>query len=615
MIIFKILFCLILGSVALFGKEIAITNDFTLTTTAYAQLTIEDANHSLTATDILENRFQNATNQTKTSYSQSAFWTKSVITNLSDKHQRLIIRNLRAGIDMIDIYIYKDKTLLKQKFLGDLREQNAREILATKSTFSLELDPNETVTLITRYQSLGSMDLVWEILSVMQYTKLNTTENIYYGIFGGIMIALIIYNLALFVGLRERFFLYYALQGLCMMWFLYATNGVIYFLETNIDLLFLTASTWFAPILMMIFSLLFVKNFLDLHRTNRFLNFGFYSFIFIGIIYLFIFIYGYLFNESLFITVTPSYITLSLVGYSLIVIASFVGVIKKIEGSLFIFIGELIYIISLVYISSILNAQIESSHQSYFLLPLGAIFEMLFFAFAIGVKIKSIKKRLEASQLISLNDQHFIKYGKLVGNIAHLWRQPLSFLAAEIAYLQTLKSMDQEEKIKDEFLKNLPKINYSIELINKSIKSFVDFYDVDPAKESLDPKQELKNLLLIYEYKIISLHLSVHIESQGEIAFKTEKLGFLQIYVTIFEMLFSEFEKCKLEKPLVHITIDHQKNDLKIIFVTNLCISDSSYFGHDWIMLQTIAKNRLHGNILFETFDGGSQFIFSLETL
>lgn len=52
--------------------------------------------------------------------------------NISDKKQELFFRNIRPGIDYIDIYILKNKKVVKKFFLGDLREQEKKRFFQEK---------------------------------------------------------------------------------------------------------------------------------------------------------------------------------------------------------------------------------------------------------------------------------------------------------------------------------------------------------------------------------------------------------------------------------------------------------------------------------------------------
>lgn len=315
-----ILFLIVLHA---FASPLIINDQTIHTTTANNQITIEDKAHTFIPNDILQNKFNHFSTAIKASYTSSVFWTKSDIQNNSEKTAKFILRNLRAGIDNIDVYIYENDKLVSSHILGDLRSQNLREIISSKSSFALFLAPHQKLTIITKYSSFGSLDLFWDVLEVNEYSKINGAENIAYGLFGGIILALMIYNLMMFFNLKEKMLVFYVFQGLSLLWFVYAISGIFYLLDFGLDLKFLTFSTWYSPVILLIFSILFVINFFDLKNNNKFFYHLMILFLMIDFGFLLFFVYAHFFDQSLFITKTSIYSNISFLICLIILIISF----------------------------------------------------------------------------------------------------------------------------------------------------------------------------------------------------------------------------------------------------------------------------------------------------
>lgn len=521
-------------------------------TTINSQITIEDKEKKYQKEDILNEHFENSTSKIKSSYTHSIFWTKSKIKNNSDEPSRIILRNIRAGIDYIDVYIYNEKNELKKTILlGDKTAQSTKEMLATKSVFSISFEPNEELTIVSKYSSLGSLDLYFEIFNASYYGYINGLENIFLGLFGGVIIALIIYNFNMFLTLKDSTFLYYILHGFFVFWFVFAVNGVFYFLDIGLGLDFLTATTWLAPILMLIFLMFFIEKFFNLKKTNRFFYKILFIFKLIALFYFVIFTYAYLKDENIFIDYSISYLNISFLNCIIIFIIAIWGYLKKIEGASYIIMGEGVYLLALIYISFILKGEISFSLLSHLIMPLSVFLEMIFFSLALNKKIKRIKQDLEDGQILWMQEKQYTEYGKIIGNISHQWRQPLSFLSSEIMYLNTLKLLNKEDCIKDEFLKTAPKLNYTIELMSQTINLFNEFYKDDSHVSKIIIKEEINNILSMYQYKITSNNIFIDFDCEKNIIINGNKVSFLQIIITLLDNSIDEFEKQKYIKPSI----------------------------------------------------------------
>lgn len=605
--------------------SLLILSTFLLAFSFTSHITVEDKNHSLTKEDILYDRFENFSSITKHAYSKSAFWTKETIQNSSNQKVDLMFRNLRSGTDFIDVFIYDGDTLLATYLLGDQRVQEERTILSTKSVFYQGLEPLQKLTIITKYVSFGSFDLYWEALPLHEYSKINGIENIFYGIFGGVVFTLVLYNLILYFSLLDKAILYYVIQGFFVGWFVYAVNGMWYLLDLGIGLEFITASTWFAPTLMLLFILLFIKEFFQLSKINQKLSYVLYTIIGILCLFFLILLYGYFSDFYIFTLISPLFLNFTFLVYIVILAIAFWGIMKKFDGAIYIFVGQFLYLFSLVYFTFVLSGNINSSFYTYFIIPFGVLTEMIFFSLAIGTKIKKIKQDFENTKLLSLQEEQYTQYGKIVGNISHQWKQPLSFLSSSIMYLQTLKTLHKEDKIKDEFLCMAPKLNYTIETMVETIDLFNNFYKDNRQKTVFSLKEELERMIKMYEYKLLTNHINIDLMCDENLQINTYKISFIQIFMILFNNTIEEYEKQEREKPIISLQIVKEKDTIIIVFSDNAGgIKDiqkafSLYFttkengqGIGLYILQTIVKEKFHGKIEVVNKDDGATFYIRL---
>jgi len=251
--------------------------------------------------------------------------------------------------------------------------------------------------------------------------------------------------------------------------------------------------------------------------------------------------------------------------------------------------------------------------------------EMVFFALALGTKIKQIKKDLDNAKTLSLQEEHYTEYGKIVGNISHQWKQPLSYLSSQIMYLSSLKTVNKGDMIEEEFLAVAPKLNYTIELMANTINLFNDFYQNPNEKRVIYLKKELEHLVAMYEYKLISNNIEVKLECDDELEFFTFKISFVQIIMTLLDNAIEQFEKSKAQERLILLTLKKKENTLVVIFEDNAggiklpletifnphVSSKNKKGGMGLHILKTILTEKLFGKIEVKNSQNGA--IFTLE--
>ncbi|MDD2698247.1 MAG: sensor histidine kinase [Arcobacteraceae bacterium] len=619
----KLLFYILFSFLTLNANVLCLDDTIQKINTINYQITVEDKEHNLSSENILKGEFQNFSTKATIGYSHSFFWTKTTIKNNSLKTTQYIFRNLRAGVDKIDVFIYDENKLLKTEYLGDKRGQKDREILSAKSAFLFHIQPNQQLTIITKYSSLGSLDLFWEILQLDRYSYMNGIDNILFGLFGGFIFLLILYNLMLFFTLKEKLFLFYTLQIFFIWWFIYAISGLFYFLDLELNLDFLTATTWLAPILMMFFSMLFIIEFFKLYQRNKTLYYLLLLFSALAVVFFLLFFYGYFFDETIFIDYSFIYLNISFLSYIFIFITSIWGMYKKIDGAVYIAIGEIIYLLSVIFITVMLKGETIFTNYSYFIMPIAVILQMLFYSFALSKKIKKMKNDFENTKLLLIQNQHYIEYGKMAGNISHQWKQPLSNLSSQIMYLSMLKTLNQEDKIKDEFLAMVPQLNYTIELMANTITLFNNTYQHSFDTTTINIKNTIEQLIHLYNYKIVLNNISVQVESlDNTLEIATHKDSFLQIFIILLDNSIDQFEKLKHQNSEINIQIIPRDDFVEIVFQDNAggiklplteifkphITSKEGKSGIGLHILETILHEKLYGQIEVKSIENRAIF-------
>lgn len=112
-------------------------------------------------------------------------------------------------LDYVDFFLLQQDNVIKHIATGDSRPFNSRELKDKNFVISHYQDTSQILTLLIKAKTQGSMVLPLSSLSIGGYAEHTSFENLAHGIYFGITIAMLLYNIMLFVYLKERSYLYY----------------------------------------------------------------------------------------------------------------------------------------------------------------------------------------------------------------------------------------------------------------------------------------------------------------------------------------------------------------------------------------------------------------------
>lgn len=121
---------------------------------------------------------------------------------------RRILEVGHASLDRIDLYLQGGEGWTHRQS-GDLLPYTARELPHRHHLFELELQPGQTYQLLLRVASNGTLTVpltLWEPGALWEYDQRSyALFSLYYGLLAG----LLVYNLFLYISLRDRLYLIY----------------------------------------------------------------------------------------------------------------------------------------------------------------------------------------------------------------------------------------------------------------------------------------------------------------------------------------------------------------------------------------------------------------------
>ena len=183
---------------------------------------LEDASQRLTLEDVLKaetaQRFKGGNDPAQAlsyGYTKSAYWLRLELSNSSPRSVERMLQIASWGISHLDWY-YPDSTGAYQAIrTGSAHDFASRPYPSRYFVFPVLLEAHSKVQILMRVQSvpLNVPATLWEPKAFSVHER-NTyiAQSLYYGLAAGMAV----FNLLLFVALRDRSYLLYVLYVVCM---------------------------------------------------------------------------------------------------------------------------------------------------------------------------------------------------------------------------------------------------------------------------------------------------------------------------------------------------------------------------------------------------------------
>ena len=143
-------------------------------------------------------------------FTASAYWVRFTVVNRQPYPLDWLLEVGYPMIDSVTVFIPESGVYVSKK-TGDHFPFSQREIEYRNCIFSLQEKPASERTYYLRFRTTSSMNLPLNAWSPAAFTQFLSREQIIIGLYYGAMAVMLLYNLFLFMGLRDVNYLYYAL--------------------------------------------------------------------------------------------------------------------------------------------------------------------------------------------------------------------------------------------------------------------------------------------------------------------------------------------------------------------------------------------------------------------
>lgn len=141
----------------------------------------------------------------------SAYWLRVEVHNQTDRDQLLIAELAYSQLDDVVFHELSDGSLIREFRTGDTRPFYPRDVDHPSMLFRFQVAPDNLKTLYIRVATQGTMVVPLQIWHQSDFYEAAANEQKLHFFYYGSLAVIILINLAVFLTLRERLYLYYAL--------------------------------------------------------------------------------------------------------------------------------------------------------------------------------------------------------------------------------------------------------------------------------------------------------------------------------------------------------------------------------------------------------------------
>jgi signal transduction histidine kinase len=230
-----------------------------------------DESQQITSQNILQSeptQFLASSRNLHFAYTPSHVWLRFTLENPSDQPYALELNQQFPMLDYLSIYLLKDKQLQLLAEAGDILPDYSRRSESRMTSFQLEVPAHSSQTFYLEAYSSSTLALPLTLWEAAAYKKFMSFDNAVMGLFYGILVGLLFYNLLLIITtqLSRAYGLYIAFMTSNILFYLAWTGVGTQYVWPHSQFLIQRGFPLFAH-MVCVFILAFQIVFLDLARN------------------------------------------------------------------------------------------------------------------------------------------------------------------------------------------------------------------------------------------------------------------------------------------------------------------------------------------------------------
>ena len=602
----------------LFADEVLLLQDGFVAKNTLGYTYFKEQNIGETPEDILNSSELTKAQKLNLGLIDTPLWSRVFLKNDTNRSRHFVLYNDRPGTNQIDVFIYKNKLLLKQHHLGDMNPQGAREFLHRYSAFILDMNANETLTVVTRVQNYGVYNIGYHIEDPKYFFQKEQNISIMFGLLGGFLLFYGLFNIVLYILSKEKIYLLLVGVVTSVSIYIYSVHGYLYSFDLGISLHLITTFAWISALFSVLFLVLFAYYFF--HVSLKYKKIALLLRLKIIVILLIISV------TLVMIYVNPAlfeyykYISaFYLINPLLMLLFALYLIYKREEFSLFYFFGQLIVTFGNFYHTAQILGSLPMQDYAVLVLPASITLEALFLLLIVYKKSKKFYIHQQQEREFLMEQLRYVSIGQAIGGVVHQWKTPLTHIGSIVTILES-ELYFQKQNIVSKLQKYLPELRENIEYMSISTDEILGQYSTKSVlKEFYFEEIVNKHILKMLSSKITLKNANIVLNVEKNFTLKMDENIFLNVLIILMDNSLDAMS----EGGTIWLNAEKRKNEyvleceddcggvnaepIERIFEYQYSLKEQGH-GIGLAILKILIQERVNGSIKVSNTDKGVHF-------
>jgi signal transduction histidine kinase/CheY-like chemotaxis protein len=194
---------------------------------------LEDKSRALGIQDLLAGRAPQAfkpvaAESVSYGFTSSAYWFRLDLRNLSSPAREWYLESRFPTLDKVDVYLVRSGGVIASYHGGDTLPFSARAIKHRNPMFKIPLAQGESVTVYVRAYTEGPLVMSLALHNLDSLLAKDHEEQLGFGLYYGILLAMLIYNLLIYFSIREVSYFHYVHYLAGVILYQFSINGLAF---------------------------------------------------------------------------------------------------------------------------------------------------------------------------------------------------------------------------------------------------------------------------------------------------------------------------------------------------------------------------------------------------
>ena len=382
-----------------------------------------------------------------------------------------VVKFLDIRLDRMDLYS-DDGRLLNSE--GDRVPFSNRKYDDAQIAVDISAKAHSESTLYLKFSNKDKMELSYRIYDKTEYVKDIVFKKVMHAFFFGALLIMLIYNIVLYLFIREKAFLVYILYHITVMAVMFYYNGMVsqYYRPDDYGV-----NGGNVPAVLSYLSIILAIEFL-----RYFLNAKEYTPKMDRWLLFFVYLNTVLLVLALF-DITSRHIpilNMMFLSIFLLYVSGYHSFVLKRKIALFYLLGWVVMLIAIIITGLLSFGYVERNDFTAYIFQIGIIIEITSLSMGLAYRYKINQDQLIEKTKVLHEQSKLAAMGEMMRHISHQWRQPLAEINAVAMGIETeYRRNTLNAQTLD---KNIEQIENITEYMSKTIQDFNSYFKSDKAK-------------------------------------------------------------------------------------------------------------------------------------